>query len=48
MDGLSRELTLVTIAHRLTTVANYDRVIELQGGRMLRELSGVDVASLQS
>lgn len=46
VDGLSRELTLVTIAHRLSTVTNCDRVIELQAGRILREVSGADLARL--
>ena len=27
VEGLSRDLTLVMIAHRLTTVANCDRII---------------------
>ena len=30
VEGLSRDLTLVMIAHRLTTVANCDRIIELE------------------
>jgi len=47
VDGLSRELTLVMIAHRLSTVANCDRVIELQAGRIFRELRGSDLAVLQ-
>jgi len=32
VEGLSRDLTLVMIAHRLTTVANCDRIIELETG----------------
>jgi len=39
VDGLSREPTLVIIAHRLTTVANCDRVIELNQGRIARVVS---------
>lgn len=37
--GLSRELTLVIIAHRLSTVANCDYVIELEQGKVARVLS---------
>ena len=32
LDGLSKELTVVMIAHRLTTIAGCDRVIELKDG----------------
>ena len=39
VDSLSRELTLVIIAHRLSTVANCDHVIELEQGRVARVLS---------
>jgi ATP-binding cassette subfamily B protein len=39
VDSLSRELTLVIIAHRLSTVANSDHVIELEQGRVARVLS---------
>ena len=39
IDSLSRDLTLVIIAHRLSTVANCDRVIELQNGRVSRVLA---------
>ena len=34
VEGLSRDLTLVMIAHRLTTVANCDRIIELEMGKV--------------
>jgi len=30
IEGLSRELTIVMIAHRLSTVAGCDRIIELK------------------
>ena len=35
IEGLSRELTIVMIAHRLTTVERCDRVIELSNGSVL-------------
>ena len=35
IKGLSRELTIVMIAHRLTTVERCDRVIELSNGSVL-------------
>jgi ATP-binding cassette subfamily B protein len=45
IDGLSRELTVVMIAHRLTSLKGCDRVIELSAGRVMRELTGLQVAS---
>ena len=32
IEGLSRELTVISIAHRLSTIARCDRVIELGHG----------------
>jgi len=40
IEGLSRELTIVMIAHRLTTMQRCDRVIELEEGRILRFSTG--------
>ena len=37
IEGLSRELTIVMIAHRLSTVQRCDRVIELEGGSLLKQ-----------
>jgi ATP-binding cassette subfamily B protein len=37
IEGLSRDLTIVMIAHRLTTVQRCDRVIELEGGSLLKQ-----------
>ena len=37
IEGLSRELTIVMIAHRLSTVQRCDRVIELEAGRLKRQ-----------
>lgn len=48
VDGLSRDLTLVIIAHRLSTVANCDRVIELREGSVFQELTGRQAAKSQS
>jgi ATP-binding cassette subfamily B protein len=36
IEGLSRELTIVMIAHRLSTVERCDRVIELEEGTVKR------------
>ena len=44
VGGLSRDLTLVMIAHRLSTVAHCDRVIELRQGVVLREMTGWQAA----
>jgi ATP-binding cassette subfamily B protein len=35
IDGLTRDLTLVLIAHRLTTVQHCDLIVELDHGRMV-------------
>jgi ABC-type multidrug transport system fused ATPase/permease subunit len=37
IEGLSRELTIVMIAHRLSTVSRCDRVIRLKHGRITAE-----------
>jgi len=37
IEGLDRELTILMIAHRLSTVARCDRVVELSLGKVLRE-----------
>jgi ABC-type multidrug transport system fused ATPase/permease subunit len=37
IDGLGREFTILMIAHRLTTVRNCDRIIQLEQGRILAE-----------
>lgn len=48
IEGLSRNLTLVMIAHRLSTLSNCDRVIELRGGCIYKEMKGVDAFPLKS
>jgi ATP-binding cassette subfamily B protein len=37
IDGLNRDLTIVLIAHRLTTVRGCDTIIELQRGRVVAQ-----------
>ncbi|MGC2030743.1 MAG: ABC transporter ATP-binding protein [Steroidobacteraceae bacterium] len=37
IDGLDRGLTIVLIAHRLSTVRRCDTIIELQGGRLVAQ-----------
>ena len=36
IDGLSRDLTIITIAHRLTTISRCDRVVEIECGTIKR------------
>jgi ABC-type multidrug transport system fused ATPase/permease subunit len=38
IDGLSKELTIVMIAHRLSTLERCDRVIRLESGRIVNTL----------
>ncbi|MGV8952318.1 MAG: ABC transporter ATP-binding protein, partial [Cypionkella sp.] len=39
IDNLDRDLTVVLIAHRLTTLQNCDTIIELSDGKVLRQVS---------
>jgi ATP-binding cassette subfamily B protein len=34
LQGLRKDLTLVTVAHRATTLASCDRLIRVEGGRV--------------
>jgi len=43
IEGLSRQLTIVMIAHRLSTVQRCDRVIELEGGTVKRIIKPDDL-----
>ncbi|EMY07119.1 hypothetical protein LEP1GSC029_1448 [Leptospira interrogans str. 2002000626] len=36
IDSLQKELTIFLIAHRLTTVRNCNKIIELQSGKIVR------------
>ena len=37
IDGLNRDLTILLIAHRLTTVRHCDLIVELQGGKVVAQ-----------
>jgi ABC-type bacteriocin/lantibiotic exporter with double-glycine peptidase domain len=37
VEGLSKELTIVMIAHRLSTVGHCDRIIQLESGMIVRQ-----------
>jgi ABC-type multidrug transport system fused ATPase/permease subunit len=43
LEGLSRELTVVMIAHRLSTVERSDRVIRLDSGHITKSGAPIDV-----
>lgn len=43
IGNLSDELTIIIIAHRLRTVRNCDRILELKKGQPLRELKPKDI-----
>src|SRR5262249_32105986 len=37
LSGLMRGRTVIAIAHRLSTVSNFDRIVVLQGGRIVQD-----------
>ena len=39
IDGLGRDLTILIVAHRITTLGGCDQIVELSGGQ-LRSVSG--------
>jgi len=39
IDGLSRDLTILMIAHRLSTVRRCDTILELERGRLVAQAS---------
>lgn len=45
IDGLGNDLTILIIAHRLSTLQRCDQIVELQHGRILRVGSYADVVS---
>ena len=46
IENLSRELTIVMIAHRLSTVQRCDKLIELAGGALKRIIKQDDLNNL--
>lgn len=44
ISELDRDLTVILVAHRLTTLQNCDKIIELSGGSVLREATYEQVA----
>lgn len=48
IEGLSKDLTLLIIAHRLTTLKNCTKIVELRGGKMVRAGSFQDVVNQSS
>ena len=37
LETLMRGRTVIAIAHRLSTVSNFDRIVVLQGGRVIQD-----------
>ena len=37
IDGLDRDLTILIIAHRITTLSRCDTIVELENGRIQRQ-----------
>jgi len=43
IEGLDRELTIIVVAHRLTTLRRFDTIVELAGGRVCAQGSYEEV-----
>ena len=43
LDGLMRQRTTVVIAHRLATVQKADRIVVMDGGRIVQQGSHADL-----
>jgi ABC-type multidrug transport system fused ATPase/permease subunit len=43
IDSLNKDLTLLIIAHRLTTLSNCDQILQLSGGKVTRTASYQDI-----
>src|SRR6185312_6911141 len=48
ISGLSHDLTIIMVAHRLTTLRECDRLVEIAGGRVAREGSYVELVREQA
>jgi len=46
IDGLGRDLTILIVAHRLTTLGGCDQIVELAGGQLHKVSGGPDRAAL--
>jgi len=46
MDKVSRGRTMIVIAHRLSTIKKADKIVVLEGGRMVEEGSHIELAKL--
>ena len=44
LSSLSKDLTIIIIAHRLSTVANCDKVIEIESGKIQNIYQGDDIS----
>lgn len=47
IDGLSKDLTVIIVAHRLSTLKNCTMVVELEGGRVKRTGSYAEIVGIQ-
>jgi len=47
IDGLGRDLTILIVAHRLTTLGGCDQIVELSGGQLHTVSGGSDLTSLR-
>lgn len=47
IDGLSKDLTVIIVAHRLSTLKNCTMIVELEGGRVKRTGSYAEIVGIQ-
>jgi len=45
IDGLSREITILMVAHRISTLRNCDRIVKLEGGKIASEMTYAELLS---
>ena len=43
INNLSKDITIILIAHRLNTIKNCDKIFKLEDGKFIREIKYKDI-----